>query len=86
MALKIVGRSKHQPMFFNETPKTIADAKNMTAKCSACGKMCFVTLPFYVTREQRIQVMNKALDEHRRVCTAGDAEQKRVYEIIRPRA
>ena len=84
MALKIVGgRSR---MSFQSDPVKVEHAKEAMARCSACGKMCFVSFPYYMTMLNRQQVIKKALDEHRKVCTAGDAEQKRTYEIIRPRA
>lgn len=84
MALKIVGgRSR---MSFSSDPVTVEHAKEATAKCSACGKMCFVTFPFYLTALKRQQILKAALDEHRKVCTVGNSEQHRSYEIIRPRA
>lgn len=85
MALKIV-RGGSPRMSFASDPMRVQDAKEATAKCSACGKMCFVTFPFYMTALNRQQVLKAALDEHRRVCTVGTADQARSYEIIRPRA
>lgn len=84
MALKIVGGRPR--MSFASDPVKVEHAKEAMARCSACGKMCFVSFPYYMTMLNRQQVMKAALDEHRKVCTAGTAEQARSYEIIRPRA
>ena len=73
-------------MSFRSDPLKVENAKEAMAKCSACGKMCFVTFPYYMTMLNRQQVMKAALDEHRKVCTAGTIDQTRTYEIIRPRA
>jgi hypothetical protein len=82
MALKIVGRSPR----VSEHRIGAADAKHATMQCSACKKNCFVTFPFGGTVEARQAVMRAALDEHRRVCTAGRAEDRRTYEIQYGRA
>jgi tRNA G26 N,N-dimethylase Trm1 len=84
MALKIVGRSSR--LSYSSDPVKVEHAREAMTKCSACGKMCFVTFPYYLTALKRQQIIKKALDEHRKVCTAGDATMARSYEIIRPRA
>lgn len=73
-------------MSFSSDPVKVEHAKEATARCSACGKMCFLTFPYYMTMENRQRAVKAALDEHRRVCTVGNAEVYRTYEIIRPRA
>lgn len=84
MPLKIVGRSSR--ISVSENRVGAADAKHATMQCSACGKRCFVTFPFYQTPQQRQTIMRKALDEHRKVCTVGRAEDQRTYEIQYGRA
>jgi hypothetical protein len=84
MALKIVGRSPRVSV--SERRESPVDALHKTMKCSACGKLCFVTFPYYVTAQKRSETMKAALDEHRKVCTAGSAEDKRTYEILYRRA
>ena len=87
MALKIVGRSSgRERASFSSDPTTVEKSREAMTKCSACGKMCFVTFPFYLTALKRQQILKAALDEHRKVCTVGDAAMARSYEIIRPRA
>lgn len=76
MALKITGRYS-----VAERRHGASTAKHATFKCSACNKLCFATFPFGATSEQRHAVMKAALDEHRRVCTVGQAEDSRSFEI-----
>jgi tRNA G26 N,N-dimethylase Trm1 len=84
MALKIVGGRPR--MSFASDPVKVEHAKEAMARCHACGKMCFVTFPYYMTMLNRQQIIKAALDEHRKVCTAGPTDMHRTYEIVRPRA
>ena len=79
MALKIVGRRPRAT--YAERNVGSSDARSAVMKCSLCHKHCFATFPMGGTREQRQAVMRVALDEHRKVCTAGSAELERKYEI-----
>jgi hypothetical protein len=80
MALKIVGRRPRAT--YAERNVASADAKHATMQCDRCKKRCFVTFPLGGSREARQAVMREALNEHRRVCTAGPAELERKYEIL----
>lgn len=82
MALKIIGRSPR----VSERRVGATAAKHATMQCSACKKNCFVTFPNGGSPEQRQAVMKAALDEHRRVCTVGRAEDRRTYGIEYGRA
>jgi len=62
------------------------DAKGVTLRCDACEKTFGVVFPYQHTVEIRQRLIREASDEHRRVCTKGDAEQRRAYNIWYPRA
>lgn len=79
MTLKIVGRGPR--LSVSESRVGAGESKHATMKCSACGKHCFVTFPYYHSAQQRQAIMRAALDEHRQVCTVGRAEDYRTFQI-----
>jgi hypothetical protein len=79
VALKIIGRTPR--LSVAESRIGAGEAKHATMRCSACLKNCFVSFPFEPTKLQRQQIMKAALDEHRRVCTVGQAEDYRSFHI-----
>lgn len=82
MTLKIVGRSPRATE--HRQPPNLA--KGVTLQCDACHGSFGVVFPYINTVETRQREIKKAADEHRKVCTAGDAEQGREYKIWYPRA
>jgi hypothetical protein len=83
MALKITGRTPR--LSVSESRHGASEAKQATMKCDLCQKLAFVTFAYGTTPMQRHAGMKAALDEHRKVCTVGTADQQRVYEIWYPR-
>lgn len=83
MALKIVGRSSR--ISVSERRDAPSQAKEMAMKCDACGKLAYVTFRAGISAAQRMEGVKIALDEHRKVCTAGGAEIRRTFELWYPR-
>ena len=54
-------------------------------QCPHCLGMAYVSLPWNVTAEQRIQRISKMIEEHRTICSAAPPEAARVYTMNYPR-
>lgn len=84
MALKIVGRSPR--MGISTRSQGPSQAKQMAMKCDACGKLAYVVFRYGITAQERMAGVRDALEEHRKVCSAGAPEDRRTYELWYPRA
>lgn len=81
MTLKVI----RGPVTVGEDRQAPDEARELAFRCQSCGKLCYGTLPFYVTPVERQRIIKAALDEHRKVCTVGAAADQRSYDIWYPR-
>lgn len=67
---------------------TVAEAKEVRLLCPHCYDALYVTLDWapggYATEVNRDK-KRKAIEEHRKLCSAAPPEAGRVYEIAYPR-
>lgn len=61
------------------------DAREIAMRCPDCRKLCYGTLPYRPTANQRLLIMRAAMDEHRRVCMKAPPEAGRTFELWYPR-
>ncbi len=60
-------------------------AMQVRLQCPHCLGLVNVKLPYGWTDEVRMNLIRDGIDEHRRICTAADATEGRVYTIEYPR-
>jgi hypothetical protein len=78
--LKIVGRTSR--MRVSERRQKAPEAKGVTMHCDGCEQDFGVLFPYGTTALKRQQLMKAAADEHRKIgCTAGEAADRRVYQL-----
>jgi len=60
-------------------------AKEVRLSCPHCHGSVFVPLPWRVTAEKRVRLVQAAVAEHRRLCPQAPADSGFVYSIDYPR-
>jgi hypothetical protein len=70
----------------SEARESPATAKEIRLMCPHCKGFVNVYLPYKPGAWTRQGLIREAIDEHRRVCTVGDAVEGYVYDIQYPRA
>lgn len=69
----------------SEARETPYLAKQIRLQCPHCLGLVYVSLPYGWTTEKRQKLIHEGIDEHRKICTAADAVEGRVYSIEYPR-
>ena len=71
---------------YSEARQPAMEAKEIRLMCPHCKSSVFVPIPYRPGAWTRQGLIREAIDEHRRVCTVGDAVEGYVYDIQYPRA
>lgn len=85
MALKITGRTptaRRERLTVTQRGSAPSEAREIAMQCDLCQKRCYAMLPFQPTREQRLELMRAAMEEHRRLCPVGAPESRRTYTLL----
>lgn len=61
-------------------------AKSVLLVCPRCSTECECVFPWGSTNEQKIRIRHNVMNEHARICKAGEAEVTVVYPVQYPRA
>lgn len=70
----------------SEARETPLLAKQIRLQCPHCYGQVFVVLPYKPTSTKRTELIQEAINEHRRVCTVADVMDGFVYTIEYPRS
>ncbi len=69
----------------SESRVSPSQARSVQLSCPRCGHLCECRFPYAATAEQMMSIRHNVMNEHARLCSAGEAEITVVYPIEYPR-